>query len=204
MNEPESLSGAIAIIGMSGRFPGARNVAEFWRNLQSGEESVHFFTEEELITAGLDPALVRRPDYVKARSLLDDVALFDAEFFGINPKEAAHIDPQHRLFLECAWEALEHAGYDADQYQGPIGVYAGLYMNTYLLANVVTDRAYIGSLLSFKHPGAFQTFLGNDKDYLTSRVSYKLNLKGPGVTVQTACSTSLVAVCHACHSLLSY
>src|SRR5690349_5263115 len=106
MNEPDSLSGAIAIIGMSGRFPGARNLSEFWQNLRNGKESVRFFTEEELIAAGNDPETVRRPDYVKARSLLEDVAMFDAEFFGITPREAAHMDPQHRLFLECAWEAL--------------------------------------------------------------------------------------------------
>ncbi len=204
MTSPDIPSGAIAIVGMSGRFPGASDLAAFWQNLRAGVESITFFTDEELLAAGVDAETLRRPEYVRARSLLEGAALFDAEFFGYTPREAAHMDPQHRLFLECASEALERAGCDSERYPGAIGVYAGLYMNTYLLANVVTDRAFIRSLLSFKHPGAFQTFLGNDKDYLTSRVAYKLNLRGPGVTVQTACSTSLVAVAQACQSLLAF
>ncbi|MEW6304921.1 MAG: aminotransferase class III-fold pyridoxal phosphate-dependent enzyme, partial [Verrucomicrobiota bacterium] len=192
----------IAIIGMACRFPGARNVEAFWENLKGGLESITFFTPDELVAAGIDADLIQNPAYVKARSLLDDVDLFDAEFFGYSPKEAESMDPQQRFFLETAWEALENAGYDSPKYHGAIGVFAGAYMGTYLLANLCSNRESIENLLSFKKVGAFQTFLGNDKDYVTTRAAYKLNLKGPAVTVQTACSTSLVAVCQACQSLL--
>lgn len=204
MSSPALPPGSIAIVGLAGRFPGAPDLDSFWRNLRDGVESVSFFTDEELLASGVDPQTFNSSNYVRARSLMEGADLFDAAFWGIQPREAASMDPQHRVFLETAWEALENAGYDADQYRGAIGVYAGLYMNTYLLANVVTDRAFIASLLSFKHAGAFQTFLGNDKDYLASRVAFKMNLRGPGVIVQTACSTSLVAICQACQSLLSY
>jgi amino acid adenylation domain-containing protein len=195
-------SRAVAIIGLDCRFPGARDAAAFWANLQGGVESVSFFSDEELANTGVDPELLRNPNYIKARSLLDDIDLFDAEFFGYSPKEAAAMDPQQRVFLETAWQALENAGYDGEKYEGAIGVFAGCYLDTYLLANLCENREFIESLLSFKKIGAFQTFLGNDKDYLTTRASYKLNLKGPAITVQTACSTSLVAVCQACQSLL--
>jgi amino acid adenylation domain-containing protein len=192
----------IAIIGMDCRFPGARNTAAFWENLRNGVESVTHFTGEELAAAGVEPDLLTNPNYVKARSLLEDVDLFDAGFFGFSPREAECMDPQQRVFLETAWQALENAGYDGAKYGGSIGVFAGCYLNTYLLANLCSNREFIQTLLSFKKPGAFQTFLGNDKDYLTTRVAYKLNLKGPAVTVQTACSTSLVAICQACQHLL--
>jgi len=192
----------IAIIGLDCRFPGAGNAAAFWENLKNGVESISFFSDEELAAAGADPELLRNPGYVKARSLLEDVDLFDAEFFGFSPKEAESMDPQQRVFLETAWKALENAGYDGEKYDGAIGVFAGCYLDTYLLANLCSDREFIEELLNFKKVGAFQTFLGNDKDYLTSRVAYKLNLKGPAITVQTACSTSLVAICQACQSLL--
>ena len=192
----------IAIIGMDGRFPGARDVETFWQNLKNGVESVSFLTDEDMVHSGIEAELLLHPNYVKARSLLDDVDLFDAEFFGFSPKEAENMDPQQRVFLETAWRALENAGYDGQKYDGAIGVFAGCYLDTYLLANLCSHREFIESLLSFKRVGAFQTFLGNDKDYLTSRVAYKLNLKGPAITVQTACSTSLVAICQACQSLL--
>lgn len=200
--DPRSLDG-IAIIGMAGRFPGAHDIDAFWANLKNGVESVSAFSADELVEAGVDPALLRDPAYVKARALLDGADLFDAGFFGYTPHDAANMDPQQRVFLECAWEALEHAGYDSARYPGTIGLYAGHSLNTYLLANLCAGREWIDEFLDGRNVGSFQTFLGNDKDYLTSRVAYKLNLRGPAVTVQTACSTSLVAVCLACQSLLT-
>lgn len=185
----------IAIIGMAGRFPGAKNIAEFWQNLRDGVESISVFTDEELTAANIDPALISSPNYVKAGAVLEDIDLFDAAFFGFNPKEAEMTDPQHRLFLECAWEALENAGYDSQRCDR-VGVYGGASLNNYLSFNLNRDQ--IGSANSF------QKLIGNDKDFLTTRVSYKLNLTGPSLTVQTACSTSLVATSLACQSLLNY
>ncbi|HEX8129281.1 MAG TPA: amino acid adenylation domain-containing protein, partial [Pyrinomonadaceae bacterium] len=196
---PEEIRGEdIAVIGMAGRFPGARNVAEFWRNLRDGVESISFFTDEELSASGLDDAMLSHPSYVRAAGVLDDIEQFAAPFFGINPREAEVIDPQHRLFLECAWEALEDAGYNSETYEGRIGVYAGAGMNTYLLYNLYSNREVIRAV------GDFQAMIGNDKDFLPTRVSYKLNLRGPSVSVQTACSTSLVAVVMACQSLQTF
>ncbi|MEP0859277.1 SDR family NAD(P)-dependent oxidoreductase [Trichocoleus sp. DQ-U1] len=191
----DSLEG-IAIIGMSGRFPGAKNVEEFWQNLRDGVESISVFTNEELIDAGIAPGLLDNLNHVKAGAVLEDVEFFDASFFGFNPKEAEMTDPQHRVFLECAWEALENAGYDTQRCESRIGVYAGASLNNYLSFNLNRDQ--IGSADSF------QKLISNDKDFLTTRVSYKLNLKGPSLTVQTACSTSLVATTLACQSLLNY
>ncbi len=187
----------IAIIGLGGRFPGARNIAEFWQNLRDGVESISSFTDEELLSAGVDPAALSDPSYIKAGGVIKDIELFDAAFFGFSPREAEILDPQQRLFLECAWETLEQAGYDPETYPGLIGVYAGVGMSTYLL-NLYSNRELMDLM------GEFQVLLGNDKDHLTTYVSYKLNLKGPSLAVQTACSTSLVAVCLACQSLLSY
>ncbi|MCL1472482.1 type I polyketide synthase [Argonema antarcticum] len=190
---------AIAIIGMAGRFPGAKNVDEFWRNIRDGIESISFFSEEELKSLGIDESVLRDPRYVKAKAVLDDIELFDAAFFGFNPREAEITDPQHRFFLESAWEALENAGYNPETYAGPIGVYGGAgSFNTYFLNNLYPNRTLRESL------GDFQLVIANDKDFLSTRVSYKLNLKGPSVTVQTACSTSLVAISMACQSLLNY
>ncbi|MCB9100062.1 MAG: SDR family NAD(P)-dependent oxidoreductase [Anaerolineales bacterium] len=193
----DALTG-IAIIGMAGRFPGAKNLDEFWQNLRDGVESISFFSDEELAASGIGPEVLNASNYVKARAVLDKAEWFDASFFEISPREAEIIDPQHRLFLECAWETLENAGYDPDTYQGAIGVYAGTSMNTYLLYNLASNPELLAMI------GDYQTMLGNDKDFLTTRVSYKLNLKGPSINVQTACSTSLVAVALACQSLLSY
>ncbi len=187
----------IAIIGMAGRFPGARNVEQFWQNLRDGVESISFFTDEELAEAGVDLAFLNAPNYVKAGAVLEDIDLFDASFFGFNPREAELTDPQHRFFLECAWEALESAGYDSERYDGAIGVYAGVGMNNYLL-NLYTNRAMMGAV------APVQVTIGNDKDHLPTRVSYKMNLRGPSLGVQTACSTSLVAVHLACQSLHGY
>lgn len=186
----------IAIIGMSGRFPGGKNIEQFWQNLKDGVESISVFSEEELISAGVDPALLNEANYVKAGGVLEDIDLFDAAFFELNPREAEITDPQHRLFLESAWSALENAGYDSQRCNSRIGVYAGASLSNYRSFDFNSDR--YGSATSY------QTLIGNDKDFLTTRVSYKLNLKGPSITVQTACSTSLVAVSLACQSLLNY
>jgi len=187
----------IAIIGMAGRFPGAQNLDEFWQNLVNGVEAISTFSDEQVLAAGVDPALVANPYYVKAGGVLKDVELFDAAFFGFYPREAALTDPQQRLFLECAWQALESAGYDPEAYDGPIGVYAGTGISTYLLFNLLSSPR-------IESTDQWAVVMNNDKDFLPTRVSYKLNLRGPSVNVQTACSTSLVAVHLACQSLLSY
>src|SRR5215217_1844179 len=188
---------AIAIIGMAGRFPGARTLEDFWQNLQNGVESISFFTDEELESTYLQPSALSDPNYVKAKAVLENVEMFDAAFFGFTPREAEITDPQHRIFLECAWEALENAGYDSERYQGPVGLFAGVGLNTYLLVNLLSNLKLLESL------GVLQTFIRNRNDHLTTHTSYKLNLNGPSVTVQTACSTSLVAVHLACQSLLN-
>jgi acyl transferase domain-containing protein len=183
----------IAIIGMSGRFPGAPNLEQFWRNLRDGVESISFFGKEELAEAGIDPAVLTHPRYVNAGGVLAEADMFDATFFGFNPREAEAIDPQQRVFLECAWHALEDAGgVPGDE---RIGVFAGCAMSSYMF-QLYRNLEFV------ELAGYFQILIGNDKDYLATRVSYKLNLRGPSVTVQTACSTSLVAVCHAAQSLI--
>ncbi|HEY0738300.1 MAG TPA: amino acid adenylation domain-containing protein, partial [Herpetosiphonaceae bacterium] len=190
-------SDGIAIVGMAGRFPGANNVDELWRNLCGGVESIAFFSDEELIEAGVDPEVIKMPNYVRARGALGDAEYFDAAFFGHSPHVATLMDPQHRLFLEVAWTALEHAGYDSERYHGRIGVFGGESMNTYLLNNVFSHMRMVASVDSL------QASIGNDKDSLTTEVAYKLNLTGPSLTIQTASSTSLVAVHVACQSLLN-
>jgi amino acid adenylation domain-containing protein len=194
MSEPNGQE-AIAIIGMAGRFPKARNLAEFWCILREGVDAITFFDEDELDHSGFGRT---HGNYVKARGLLEDADKFDAQFFGINPKEAEIIDPQQRVFLEAAWEALEDAGYDTQREERPIGVFAGMSMNTYMLSNLVSNPELVELV------GGYHMMLANDKDFLPMRVSYKLNLRGPSLNVQTACSTSLVAVCLACQQLLSY
>jgi acyl transferase domain-containing protein len=199
MSEKDQVEGPeeVAVIGMSGRFPGAGNIDEFWHNLQHGVESISFFTNEELEASGVDASALRHPNYVKAKAILEDIDLLDASFFGFNPREAEVMDPQHRVFLECAADALGHAAYNPETFGGAVGVYAGLSMNSYYLTNLASNRDIVNSV------GVFQTMLGNDKDFLPTRVSYKLNLRGPSLSVQTACSTSLVAVHLACQSLLN-
>ena len=199
MSKPEASDrlDEIAIIGMTGRFPGAGDLDAFWNNLRDGVESVSLLSDKELEAGGVDKKLLRDPNYVKSAVLLEGVELFDASFFGFNPREAEITDPQQRLFLECAWEALESAGYAPETYHGRTGVYAGVGMNTYLLFNLYNDP-------NLKQTAdRFQLMIGNDKDFLATRVSYKLNLTGPSLTVQTACSTSLVAVHLAAQSLLN-
>jgi phthiocerol/phenolphthiocerol synthesis type-I polyketide synthase E len=190
---------SIAIIGMSGRFPGAKNIDEFWENIKNGVESITFFSDQELIDAGIEPAILKDNNYVKAKGLLDNVAEFDAAFFGFSPIEAQITDPQQRIFLECAWEALENAGYDPKTYTGSIGIYGGVgSLNTYLFKNLYLNKELRESI------GDFQIGISNNNDSVCTRVSYKLNLRGPSVSVQTACSTSLVSVVMGYQSLLDY
>lgn len=198
MDQADDYLYEIAIIGMAGRFPGAKDIATFWQNIRDGIESISFFSIEELAAAGIDSTLLQNPNYIRAAGSLDDVDLFDAAFFGLNPREAELMDPQQRVFLEGAWQALEAAGYNPTTYEGRIGIYAGASTSTYLLTNLLPNRDLIEKV------GAYQTVLSNDKDFLATRVAYKLDLKGPAVTVQTACSTSLVAVHFACQSLLNH
>ncbi len=187
----------VAIIGMACRFPGAENPDAFWSNLREGRESTTYFTDEELLAAGADPAELALPGYVRAGQVLPGVELFDAEHFTIPADEAEILDPQHRLFLECALTALEDSGYDPSAYPGDIGLFAGAGMNTYLLDHLAERYATASSV------GRYRLMLANDKDFLATRVSYKLNLRGPSLSVNTACSTSLVAVHQACLSLLA-
>ena len=188
----------IAIIGMAGRFPGAMDIGQFWSNLAEAKESITFYSEDELLAAGVAPEVLNHPDYIKAKGEVADVDLFDADFFDINPREAEVTDPQHRMLLECAWEALEHSGYDSSKFDGRIGVFAGKSMDYYLLLNVYPQiKKEISS-------GSLQAAIGNDKDSLTTTIAYRLNLTGPAISVQTSSSTSLVSVCVACQSLLMY
>jgi acyl transferase domain-containing protein/acyl carrier protein len=188
----ESANLDIAIVGMSGRFPGAKNIDDFWHNLKNGVESISFFSNDDLIDLNFEDSVLNDPNYVKAAPVLEDIERFDARFFGCNPREAEVMDPQHRLFMECAWEALENSGYDPETYQGLIGVYGGISTNTYFINNVYQNDNLIN--ISNKYT--------LNKDFLTTNISYKLNLKGPSVGIQTYCSTSLVAVHLACKSLL--
>lgn len=186
----------IAIIGMAGKFPNADSISEFWENIKNGEESIAYFNEDELREAGVSKELMKDPDYVKAHGIMKDIEKFDAGFFNMTAQEAELTDPQHRFFLECTWEALEDAGYIPDKYDGVIGVFGGASQNTYLLNN-------ISKMDNFDIMGNYQVRLGNEKDFLSTRISYKFNLTGPSLTVQTACSTSLVAVHLACQSILN-
>ena len=188
----------IAIIGMNLRVPGARDLDTFWRNLRDGVESVSFFTDEELTAAGVSAAALADPHYVKAFGLLEDIDKFDASFFDLTPRDVEVMDPQHRLMLEGAWELFEGAGYDAAAFDGRIGVFAGVGLNSYLLNHLGSNPQIIDAI------GSWQVGMSNDKDFAPTRVSYKLDLTGPSVSVNTGCSTSLVAVAMACQSLLNY
>jgi len=185
---------AVAIVGFSGRFPGARNLPEFWQNIRNGVETLESFTDAQLAAARVEAPLRANPAYVKRGTVLEGADLFDANFFGYSPREAQIIDPQQRIFLECAWEALEHAGYSAPSDRYTVGMYAGQGINMYL-GVIAADPALMAAV------GGYQLMLGNDKDFLCTRSSYKLDLRGPSLTVQTACSTSLVSVVLACRAL---
>ncbi len=189
-------TGDIAVIGMSGRFPGSRDIDEFWMNLSGGIEGISHFDEQTALANGGDVEEVRKTEYVKAWGALTDVDRFDAEFFGYSPREATVLDPQQRIFLEEVWKAFEHAGVNPENGSVTIGLYAGGGMNSYM--ELLKQAGFWGTL-----SGDYQLMTGNDKDFLATRAAYKLNLTGPAVTVQTACSSSLVAVHQACASLRS-
>jgi len=194
ISEDNSRNLDIAIIGMSCRFPGAKNTDEFWQNLCNGIESIARLSDNEILESGVDPTVLSNPRYVKAAPVLENPGMFDAGFFGFAPAEALTLDPQHRILLECAHEAMENAGYDPGRFAGRVGVFTGCAMNTYLMNSGLYSRfadEYIPILIN------------NDKDFLSTRISYKLDLRGPSISVQTACSTSLVAIHLACQSLLS-
>jgi len=198
VDQKRALEG-IAIIGMAGRMPAAPNLDVFWNNLANGVESRTVFSDEELVATlrrlNFDTALLKRPDYVKVGYVLDGVELFDPAFFGLSSREAELMDPQHRLFLECAWETLENAGYAPGPSSPRTGVFGGCSISQYLMVNLFDH-------VDFSNPAQpLQHLIANDKDYLTTRTSFLLDLKGPSVAVQSACSTSLVAVCLACDSL---
>jgi phthiocerol/phenolphthiocerol synthesis type-I polyketide synthase E len=195
MKEDETKTGLeIAVIGMGGRFPGAKNIGEFWENLRNGRESITFFSEEELLEEGIDPEIIKNPAFVKAKGVLDGVEYFDPYFFDFTPVEAEVMDPQTRIFFECTWQALEDSGYNPENYEGEIGLYAGNAINHYWIAKIISSQ---------KHQlfGPFKTNLL--AMHFCTRISYHLDLKGPSFTIQTACSTSLVAVHVACLSLIS-
>ena len=188
----------IAIIGIALRFPGAVTHEQFWENICNGVESVQFYSDEELLEAGVNPVQLKNPQYVKAGAPLEKMEYFDAEFFGFSPKEGGILDPQHRQFYECSWEALEDSGHPPENFDGAIGVFGGCGMGAYFAFNLITNPELVESVGMF-----LLRHTGNDKDFLSSRVSYSFDLKGPSVNVQTACSTSLVATHLACQSLLS-
>lgn len=185
----------VAVIGMSGRFPGANNIDEFWKNLRDGKECITYFSKEDAKACGIDEESLNDPNYIFAGGILKDIEMFDANFFGLNPKEAENMDPQQRLFLECTHEALEDAGYSRNFYDYPIGVYSGCNMSYYFLYHLFAK-------LGVKDDLAIA--VGNDKDYLATRTSYLFNLKGPSINVQTACSTSMTAIALAYESLIDY
>src|SRR5690554_659742 len=188
----------IAIIGMAGKFPGAVDIEQFWSNIVNGIESIRYFSDKELHDAGVEPQLLDNPSYVKGYHAINDVELFDAEFFGMSPREASLTDPQHRIFLESAWEALEDGGYDPSRYKGSIGVFAGCNPNGYLLYHVLPSKK---TSLSSEN---YQIMIGNNNDFLTTRTSYKFNLVGPSIGIQSACSSSLAAIHTACNYLYTF
>lgn len=196
MNSDEYIND-IAIVGMSLRFPGSKTVEEFWENLCNGKESITFFSDDELKSNGISEEFLADPNYVKANGALENIDLFDGSFFGYTPAECKILPPQFRLFIECVWEALEDSGSIPNKYPGAIGLYAGSGMNSYLIDNILTNKQEVDAALGL------QLRIFNDKDFLPLHTSYKLDLKGPSINVQTACSTSLVAVHMACQSLLS-
>ena len=195
----ESADTDIAIVGMAGRFPGAPSVDDLWRRIADGEDCLVDLSENDLVAAGVPAHVLQGPEYVRRNGVLDGVEMFDAGFFGVGPRDAAIMDPQHRHFIECCWEALETSGHVPERFAGAIGVFAGCGMNTYMLNNLLTNPRLVEQVGMF-----LLRHTANDKDFLSTTVSYKLDLRGPSVNVQTACSTSLVAVHLAVQSLLSF
>lgn len=187
----------IAIIGMAGRFPGANTPNEFWENLKKGLEMSRVFNNEELLAEGVPEEHLYHPEYKKIGMMVNDIENFDAEFFGFTPHEAKITDPQHRIFLECVWEGLEDAGYSPSKYDGRIGLFGSTSMSTYLLNNILPNEDILRDGINYP------ILIGNDKDFLCTKIAYKLNLKGPSVTIQTACSSSLVGIHQGVQSILN-
>lgn len=201
--EAEVHPGSIAIIGMAGRFPGAPDIDTFWQNLKSGTISITHFADDDLKDS-FDKATRSAPNFVRARGVLENPGMFDADLFGMFKREAELTDPQHRVFLELSLQALEQAAIDPKRFAGPIGVFAGASMPTYLINNVMGDRAAAADFASNYQLGGMETLVGSLPETLASRVAYKLDLRGPALTVQSACSTSALAVSQACQSLMLY
>jgi len=188
----------IAIVGMAGRFPKAPNVDALWQALKEGRECLSTLDREDLLEAGNPPEDVDHPDYVPMAGLIEGADLFDARLFGFSPKEADYIDPQHRVFLEVAMQALEDSGCNPHTFGGAISIYAGAALSVYQVSTILANYKMLSESESLRTLFA----IGIAHDYLATRVSYKLGMRGPAVTVQTACSTSLVAIHLACQSLL--
>lgn len=197
-NEITYTGNEIAVIGMSGEFPKCKDIEAYWDAIMSGKECISFYTKEELKEAGINPEILKLDQYIRAKGEIPDIGLFDAGFFHISPQEAELMDPQHRLLLQCAWSALENAGLNPENYEGTVGVYAGKSLSSYLYLNIYPHVKKIMAV------GNLQAAIGNDKDSITTTIAYHLNLKGPAVTIQSSSSTSLVSVCMACQSLLTY
>jgi amino acid adenylation domain-containing protein len=194
----------IAVVGLACRFPGANNIDELWKVLIEGKDTITHFTDEELEKYEYDfESLKKNPDFVGAKGIIKDIDKFDASFFGYTPKEAEGMDPQFRVWLETVWIALENAGCDPLIYKGKIGVFAGGSMNTYLLNNILRNPKTVENYIRTRTPESFQTMIGNEVSMLPTKTAYKLNLRGPAINIQTACSTSLVGISMACNSLLS-
>ena len=194
---------SIAVVGMAGRFPGARSVSAFWDNLKEGRESIISLSDDVLAAAGVPDDVLANPAYVRRAAILDGIDEFDAEYFGLPPHVARTMDPQHRLFLQCAWHALEDAGCDPARYDGSIGVYGTSDANAYLVHNLLSHYDTNTAMALGANIELISLFVNNDKDFLATRVSHQFDLRGPSLTVQTACSSSLVAVHLACQSLLN-
>jgi len=197
-SENRDQADSIAIIGMSARMPGSPTLNDFWHLLRDGQEAIVQFSKEEMLAEGADPEVVNHKNCVAAKGYLADVELFDASFFGISPREAELIDPQHRVMLECAWEAMEEAGYDPSQYPGRVAIFTSAGMNTYLAFNILTNPGLMEQV------GGFQLSIYNDKDFVPTRIAYSMNTHGPAIDIGTACSSSLVGVHMACQHLLTY
>ena len=195
----DSVLEPIAIIGMSGRFPSAKNIDEFWENMRNGVRAIQFFPEEVALANQVDPELLKKPEFVRAHGTIGDLDMFDANFFNMSPREARMLDPQHRMFIEAAWETMENAGYNYETLGGHVGVYAGCGFSSYLLRNILPHN-----MINFPTMDRFEIAMTNQKDTMPMRVSFMLDFKGPSMCVSTTCSTSLVNVHLACRSLLSY
>ena len=195
----EDISNAVAIVGIACKFPKSNNLEDYWENIKNGTECLETLSQEELEQAGIDAATIQNKNYVKRSSYIEDVDKFDADFFKISPKEAIYMDPQQRLLLEKAWEAMEDAGYIPDNGNQKVAVFASTSASNYFLQGIQDDSRFV------EDAGGMQALLhGLDKDHIATKIAYKLNCTGPTMTVQSACSSSMVGTIMACQSLLTY